>query len=106
MHTYTTKYRPPGFATVPAGFRFVASGKDNPLPLRTDLPRSPHRFGVVAYDRPLTAREIEAYEMVPIDPGAPQPPPTARRRHEEGVDWIATGNFDGFSCGSDADPGL
>lgn len=46
-HTYTTKYRPPGFATVPAGFRFVASGADNPLPLRIDLPRGPHRFGVV-----------------------------------------------------------
>ena len=102
-HTYTTKYRPPGFATVPAGFRFVASGKDNPLPLRTDLPRSPHRFGVVAYDRPLTARELEAYEMVPVDPPAPRRP---QQPHVEGVDWIATGNFDGFSCGSDADPGL
>lgn len=30
----------------------------------------------------------------------------APKRREEGVDWIATGNFDGFACGSDADPGL
>jgi hypothetical protein len=26
--------------------------------------------------------------------------------NEEGVDWICTGNFDGFTCGSDADSGL
>jgi hypothetical protein len=26
--------------------------------------------------------------------------------NEEGRDWICTGNFDGFTCGSDADSGL
>jgi hypothetical protein len=28
------------------------------------------------------------------------------RQPEEGADWICTGNFDGTTCGSDADPGL
>jgi hypothetical protein len=32
--------------------------------------------------------------------------PVIPRRNEEGVDWICTGNFDGFTCGSDADSGL
>jgi hypothetical protein len=27
-------------------------------------------------------------------------------RNEEGVDWICTGNFDGNTCGTDADSGL
>lgn len=33
----------------------------------------------------------------------------ARRQSKqpvEGVDWICTGNFDGFTCGTDADSGL
>ena len=29
-----------------------------------------------------------------------------QRERIEGQDWIATGNFDGFTCGTDADPGL
>jgi len=30
----------------------------------------------------------------------------AVRRPVEGVDWVCTGNYDGFGCGSDADSGL
>lgn len=33
-------------------------------------------------------------------------PAPARRANVEGVDWICTGNFDGFTCGSDVDSGL
>lgn len=39
------------------------------------------------------------------------PPPTGQYKRPgpapvEGRDWICTGNFDGSTCGSDADPGL
>ena len=33
-------------------------------------------------------------------------PDRRRLRNVEGEDWICTGNFDGVSCGSDADSGL
>ncbi len=76
-YTYTTKYRPAGFATAPKGWRFVASGSEQPLPLRTDLPRSGYRFGVIAYDRPLQPAELEAFEMQPVA-FSPEPGFTAR----------------------------
>lgn len=51
-------------------------------------------------------------EIKPILKPEPKPEPVKRvvipeqRMFEEGRDWLCTGNFDGFSCGSDADPGL
>lgn len=65
-HRYAPKYRPASEFTVPKGWRFVASGDRDPVPLRTDLPRSTHPFGVVEYDRALTPDEIEKWELIEI----------------------------------------
>lgn len=65
-HRYTPKYRPPGFATVPKGWRLVERGRMvDAAPLRTDLPRGDHPFGVIEYDAPLTPEQLLAFELEP-----------------------------------------
>jgi hypothetical protein len=61
---YTLKYRPPGICTCPVGWELMESGTGGFFPLRTDLPRGEHRFGVIRYRRELTPRELETYEMI------------------------------------------
>lgn len=65
LSTYTMKYRPPGFATCPKGYTLLESGTGGHFPLRQDIPRGKHRFGVIGYDRCLTDAELAQWEMVP-----------------------------------------
>jgi len=65
LSTYTTKYRPPGFATVPDGYVLLERGTDDHFPRRTDVPKGPTRFGVIGYPRCLTPEELESFEIVP-----------------------------------------
>jgi len=65
QHLYTNKYRPPGYATLPAGWNLVERPA-NPafgFERRADLPVSKYPFGLVSFDRPLTPAEVEAYEL-------------------------------------------
>lgn len=65
MTRYRLLYRPPSFATLPrAGWTLI----ERPNPRhgfngREDLPVSRFEFGVVAFDRELTADEIAAFEL-------------------------------------------
>jgi hypothetical protein len=56
---YWMRYRPPGYATVPAGYIAL-------LP-----PDRDHPFGGVVYDRSLNRADIENYELHPVDPRHP-----------------------------------
>ena len=51
--TYALKYRPPGYATLPRGWRDPA-------------PHPVFRFGTVVYDEPLASADVESYELVEI----------------------------------------
>lgn len=68
-HKYQPLLRPAGFATLPnVGWDFV----ERPDPRiqdvnRPELPRSAHRYGVIATDRPLTTLECELYDLKPIE---------------------------------------
>lgn len=66
LHRYTLKYRPPGFATLPKGWILVERPQIPGFDRREDLPVSRHRFGIVAYERPLTDDEIRNYELDPV----------------------------------------
>ena len=65
MPRYTPLYRPPYFASLPrATWKLIerpAAGLG--FDLRQDLPLSEHRFGVVEFDRELTADEVAAFEL-------------------------------------------
>lgn len=63
---YATKYRPPGFATVPDGWELIESGFRGDFPLRTDLPRGRYPYGVIRYRRPLSPAEIEQWELIEV----------------------------------------
>lgn len=68
MHKYAPKYRPPGFATVPDGWELLETGRNGSdhFPLRSDLPRGIHAFGLIGYPQPLTREQVESYELVPV----------------------------------------
>ncbi len=68
-YRYAPKFRPPGFATVPDGWRLVEKGTGGHFPLRGDLPEGKTVFGVVEYDRPLADREVEAFELSIVGEG-------------------------------------
>lgn len=57
---YAPMYRPPGHETVPAGF--VEFGP----------PSQKHKFGTVVYDKPLSIKDEDAFELVPLDPNHPK----------------------------------
>ena len=66
-HKYAPMYRPPSFCTVPKGWTLVERpafglGFDK----RTDLPASSNRFGVIAYEQPLTDDDLKRYELRPV----------------------------------------
>jgi len=54
---------PPGVATLPSklGWEYVAVPKGHPNPF--DLPVTPWLFGVITTERPLTADELQSYEI-------------------------------------------
>ena len=58
---YAPLFRPPTqYGSVPKGWTLVERGKQfDCAPLRTDLPRGDHPFGVIAYDVPLMPAEEE-----------------------------------------------
>lgn len=75
MTRYRLLYRPPSFATLPkAAWTLVE--RPNPrhgFERRADLPVSVHEFGVVEFDRALTADEIAAFELEAVPaPGDPR----------------------------------
>lgn len=65
MIRYRMKYRPAGFATLPRGlvWSYVEAPVMHGLANRPDLPRSRYQFGVFTTNRPLTDRELEAFEI-------------------------------------------
>lgn len=66
-YKYTPLYRPPSFATVPAGWTLVERPKMScGFDRRTDLPVSEHQFGVIAYEKPLTEAEIRNFQLMPV----------------------------------------
>ena len=65
-HKYTLLYRPPSFATLPAGKLWVllerprvSCGFDR----RTDLPLSEYPFSVIAFTEKLSAADLKAFEI-------------------------------------------
>lgn len=58
------RLRPASCTTLPPGltWAFVEMPPDI-AHQRSDLPRSAHRFGVIATERPLTQEELERYEI-------------------------------------------
>lgn len=67
MKTYTLLYRPPSFATLPRGIGWTLLARptipSSGYERRTDLPTSEHPFGIVAFDRELTADEMDRFEL-------------------------------------------
>jgi hypothetical protein len=61
---YAPKLRPPGTATLPrGGWRLVTAPVDTAY-LRPDLPcHAWRRYGIVAYDTPLCAADVEAFAL-------------------------------------------
>jgi hypothetical protein len=57
-------YRPPGFATVPAGWVLLERPKlDCGFDRRIDLPVSSYMFGVIGYSKPLSDDDVKRYEL-------------------------------------------
>jgi len=70
--TYTPMYRPPSSVTLPAGWSLV----ERPAPglgfdRRADLPISEYRFGIVAYEKPLSDGDEIRYQLKPVVPRCP-----------------------------------
>jgi len=64
MTKYTLLYRPPCFSSLPrAGWTLLERPQGPGFELRPDLPVSAHRFGVMTFDRELTAEEVESFEL-------------------------------------------
>lgn len=65
LYHYVCLYRPPSFASLPAGWELVEKPRQTPhnFERRTDLPVSPFPFGVVGFQRELTAMECEQYQL-------------------------------------------
>jgi hypothetical protein len=64
MTGYIPRFRPAGFATLPrgVGWQFVEAPHDL-AHVRTDIPASRHRYGVIETDRPLTPAEVETFQL-------------------------------------------
>jgi len=61
---YRPRNRPAGFATLPAGLQWEFAEMPPDLShRRPDVPRSAHRYGVIATSRPLTSEELERFEL-------------------------------------------
>lgn len=72
---YAPKYRPPDRFTLPNAPWSIVERPANPAfgySLRTDLPVSMHRFGVVEFAKPLTPDEVAAFELMEVHDGVDQ----------------------------------
>lgn len=58
-YKYAPKYRPPTAANMPSGISGI------------EPPNNQFKFGTVTYERPLSSREIESFELSPLDPKHP-----------------------------------
>lgn len=67
-HAYRLLYRPPSTFTVPTGWTLLEKPPDAYHINRPDLPFSKHRFGVVGYERQLSADEVEKWELEYLGP--------------------------------------
>lgn len=67
---YACKYRPPTFATVPAGWVLLETGllAYDMRAARPDLPIGRSKFGVIGYDRKLTPEEVERHDLHRVYP--------------------------------------
>jgi len=68
---YTLLYRPPGVCSLPRGIGWTLVERPS-MPCsgyerRTDLPLSTHPFGVITFDREVTADEVERFELQALD---------------------------------------
>lgn len=81
QYRYRPRYRPPGFATLPAGlvWEFVQMPPDI-AHRRPDVPRSAYRFGMIATTRALSDEELERFEL-DVDEGSPGDDRTASQTH-------------------------
>lgn len=59
VHRYAMPYRPPSFATVPAGYITL-----EPAPTDDPVMSALARHGFVVYDRALTRTESDGYELI------------------------------------------
>ena len=59
-YQYAPQYRPPGFETLPPGWKIDAP------------PSKEHPFGVVSYDKPIKFKDEEIFQLTPLDPGHPK----------------------------------
>ncbi len=69
MARYRTTLRPVGDGGIPAGigWHHVEAPADFqflPRFMRADMPRSPHRYGVIETDRDLTPAELDHFDIV------------------------------------------
>jgi hypothetical protein len=64
-HLYVPKLRPVSFCTLPAGLKWQWVELPWEGTVRTDLPRSANRYGVIATERPLTGVELDIYDLEP-----------------------------------------
>lgn len=61
---YTPLYRPPTMAALPrVGYTLIERGTAGHFPLRTDLPEGDTVHGVIAFDRPITDKEVADFEL-------------------------------------------
>jgi hypothetical protein len=64
---YRPLYRPPGYATLPAGLKWeiVEIPRDDHAwqDQRPELPMSRHPFGVIATERSLSPQEMRTFEL-------------------------------------------
>jgi len=64
---YTLRYRPPASCTLPrSAWTLVERPQVAGYLGRQDLPESIYRFGVVTFDREISADEIESFELLEI----------------------------------------
>lgn len=59
MFKYAPKYRPPTATNMPNGIKEIGG------------PTRENKFGTVSYERPLTSRELEQFELSALDPNHP-----------------------------------
>lgn len=62
---YRTTLRPPGFGGLPSGvgYSYAEAPSDGSVNL-PNIPTSRHRYGVIETSRPLTAEEMEHFDVV------------------------------------------
>lgn len=59
-YRYAARYRPPGYATVPPGYVAI------------EPPSAQYKFGVVIYDKPISFKDEDNFELDPLDETHPK----------------------------------